>query len=117
MGSDDVEDLCKHQIAQAKLFLEFRTVRANVLGRFHRWVHAMYHDGCLGGHARVNLEWKSQMSSVAKALSARKFFGRRGPLSEWHANYEFRQGQLEMAEAIEEALRDKRHLLVDAGTG
>ena len=38
-------------------------------------------------------------------------------LSKWHPRYEFRQGQLDMAEAVESALADKRHLLVDAGTG
>ena len=57
------------------------------------------------------------MSSPAKALSARQFFSRSGVLSKWHPKFEFRPGQLEMAEAVESALLDKRHLLVDAGTG
>ncbi len=48
---------------------------------------------------------------------ARRFFGRGGPLSEWHPNYEFRPGQIDMAEAVESALEDKRHLIVEAGTG
>ncbi len=52
-----------------------------------------------------------------KALTVRHFFGRKGLLSEWHPNYEFRSGQLEMAEAIEAALKDKKHLIVEAGTG
>ncbi len=56
-------------------------------------------------------------SSPAKAVTARQFFSRNGVLSRWHPNYEFRPGQLEMAEAIEAAIADKRHLLVDAGTG
>src|SRR5579872_4695509 len=56
-------------------------------------------------------------SSPAKAITARQFFSRNGVLSRWHPNYEFRPGQLEMAEAIEAAIADKRHLLVDAGTG
>jgi ATP-dependent DNA helicase DinG len=38
-------------------------------------------------------------------------------LSRWHPNYEFRAGQLEMAEAVESALVDGRHLIVEAGTG
>jgi ATP-dependent DNA helicase DinG len=38
-------------------------------------------------------------------------------LSKWHPRFEFRAGQLEMAEAIESALAEKKHLLVDAGTG
>ena len=31
--------------------------------------------------------------------------------------YEFRRGQLEMAQAVEKALEEKRHLIVEAGTG
>ena len=49
--------------------------------------------------------------------SARKFFSRQGVLAQWHPNYEFRPGQLQMAEAVEAALTDKRHLIVEAGTG
>ncbi len=56
-------------------------------------------------------------SSPAQALTARQFFSRQGLLAKWHPNYEFRPGQLEMAEAIESAIAEKRHLLVDAGTG
>ncbi len=49
--------------------------------------------------------------------TARKFFSRSGQLSRWHPSYEFRAGQLDMAEAVESALADKRHLIVEAGTG
>ena len=56
-------------------------------------------------------------TTPAGNLTARRFFSRNGILSKWHPNYEFRAGQLEMAEAIESAIADKRHLLVDAGTG
>jgi ATP-dependent DNA helicase DinG len=48
---------------------------------------------------------------------AHRFFGRHGALAQWHPHYEFRPGQVEMGEAVEAALRDKRHLLVEAGTG
>src|SRR5437660_2978310 len=58
-----------------------------------------------------------QMSSAVNYPTARKFFSRDGVLSKWHPNYEYRQGQLEMAEAVESALAEKKHLLVDAGTG
>jgi ATP-dependent DNA helicase DinG len=34
-----------------------------------------------------------------------------------HPAYEFRRGQLQMAEAVEKALEEKRHLIVEAGTG
>ncbi len=51
------------------------------------------------------------------SVKARSFFQRGGLLSQWHPNYEFRQGQVEMAEAVEKALHEKRHLIVEAGTG
>lgn len=56
-------------------------------------------------------------TSPTKTLNSRQFFSRQGLLSNWHPNYEYRAGQQEMAEAVEAALKDKRHLLVDAGTG
>src|SRR5216683_440417 len=57
------------------------------------------------------------MSTTTRTASARRFFSRHGTLSKWHPNYEFRQGQLEMAEAVESALKDRKHLIVEAGTG
>ena len=57
------------------------------------------------------------MPTQARAAGARQFFARGGTLSQWHPNYEFRPGQVEMAEAVEAALADKRHLIVEAGTG
>ncbi len=45
------------------------------------------------------------------------FFAPGGLLSKTHPAYEFRRGQLEMAQAVEQALAEKRHLLVEAGTG
>ncbi len=50
-------------------------------------------------------------------MTARKFFNRGGVLSKWHPNYEFRPGQLEMAEAVESTIEDRKHLIVEAGTG
>ena len=38
-------------------------------------------------------------------------------LSRTHPAYEFRRGQLQMAQAVEQALQEKRHLIVEAGTG
>jgi ATP-dependent DNA helicase DinG len=55
--------------------------------------------------------------SKTAAITIRKFFSKRGPLAEAHPNYEYRKGQLQMAEAVEEALAEKRHLIVEAGTG
>ncbi len=53
----------------------------------------------------------------AHTLTVRQFFAKRGLLSDWHPNFEFRAGQLEMAEAVEAALRENKHLIVEAGTG
>ncbi|MBZ5727582.1 MAG: ATP-dependent DNA helicase [Acidobacteriia bacterium] len=57
------------------------------------------------------------MPTQALTAGARQFFSRHGTLSKWHPNYEFRAGQGEMAEAVASALADKRHLIVEAGTG
>jgi ATP-dependent DNA helicase DinG len=57
------------------------------------------------------------MPTEARTAGARQFFSRHGTLSRWHPNYEFRPGQVQMAEAVESALADKRHLIVEAGTG
>jgi ATP-dependent DNA helicase DinG len=57
------------------------------------------------------------VSSPAKTLTARQFFAPNGLLAQWHPSYEFRKGQLEMAEAVESALSEGRHLIVEAGTG
>jgi ATP-dependent DNA helicase DinG len=50
-------------------------------------------------------------------LSLHQFFGPGGLLSRTHPAYEFRKGQLVMAQAVEQALNEKRHLIVEAGTG
>ena len=55
--------------------------------------------------------------SPAQKLTTKHFFARKGVLSQWHPQYEFRPGQLEMALAVESAIKDKRHLIVEAGTG
>ena len=57
------------------------------------------------------------MPTQAKTTGARQFFARHGTLSKWHSNYEYRAGQGDMAEAVESALAEKRHLIVEAGTG
>jgi len=38
-------------------------------------------------------------------------------LASTHPAYEFRRGQLQMAQAVEQALEEKRHLIIEAGTG
>ncbi len=44
-------------------------------------------------------------------------FGPRGWLARHHPNFEYRHGQLEMAEAVESSLENRQHLIVEAGTG
>jgi ATP-dependent DNA helicase DinG len=46
-----------------------------------------------------------------------EIFGRDGLISRSHPDYEFRPGQIQMAEAVLRAFEDRRHLLVEAGTG
>ena len=46
-----------------------------------------------------------------------RIFGPQGWLARHHPNYEYRRGQLEMAEAVEAALENRQHLIVEAGTG
>lgn len=52
-----------------------------------------------------------------RTLTLHQFFGPGGVLARTHPAYEFRRGQLQMAQAVEQALADKRHLIVEAGTG
>jgi ATP-dependent DNA helicase DinG len=46
-----------------------------------------------------------------------EIFGRNGLIARHHPDYEYRPGQLAMACAVAEALDQRRHLLVEAGTG
>jgi ATP-dependent DNA helicase DinG len=44
-------------------------------------------------------------------------FGPEGLIAKTHPEYEYRPGQIEMAEAVLRAFEQKRHLIVEAGTG
>jgi len=55
--------------------------------------------------------------SRKEPASLYNFFGPGGVLSRTHPAYEFRRGQLQMAQAVEQALSERRHLIVEAGTG
>jgi ATP-dependent DNA helicase DinG len=46
-----------------------------------------------------------------------EIFGRNGLIAHHHPDYEHRPGQLAMAQAVAEALEQRHHLLVEAGTG
>ena len=52
-----------------------------------------------------------------KLPSLFEFFSPSGILSQGSLQYEHRRGQYDMARAVESALNDKRHLVVEAGTG
>src|SRR5256884_186541 len=56
-------------------------------------------------------------SAQKKDVSLYQFFSPGGVLSRTHPAYEFRRGQLQMAQAVEQVLGEKRHLIVEAGTG
>jgi ATP-dependent DNA helicase DinG len=59
----------------------------------------------------------SHPTAPAEGSSLYQFFAPGGLLSKTHPAYEFRRGQLQMAQAVEEALEENRHLIVEAGTG
>jgi ATP-dependent DNA helicase DinG len=56
-------------------------------------------------------------STTTALPSLYDFFAPGGLLSRSSLPYEFRKGQLEMAQAVERALDEKSHLIVEAGTG
>ena len=59
----------------------------------------------------------SQHAGAVAPGSLHAFFGPGGLLARTHPAYEFRRGQLQMAEAVARALKESRHLIVEAGTG
>src|SRR6202167_4246524 len=57
-------------------------------------------------------------ATTTRALpSLHEFFAPGGILARSTLPYEFRPGQLEMAKAVERSLAERRHLIVEAGTG
>jgi ATP-dependent DNA helicase DinG len=59
----------------------------------------------------------NRSGSGTAGASLYQFFAPGGLLSRTHPAYEFRRGQLQMAQAVEQAIEEKRHLIVEAGTG
>src|SRR5208283_2525178 len=58
------------------------------------------------------------IDSPTRALpSLHEFFSPGGILAHSSLPYEYRPGQLEMAKSVERALSERRHLIVEAGTG
>ena len=56
-------------------------------------------------------------TSTRALPSLHEFFSPGGILARSPLPYEYRPGQLEMAKAVERALSERRHLIVEAGTG
>ena len=75
----------------------------------------------MGGNAYYSDSVPSSSQPVPdtrkRDVSLYQFFAPGGVLSRTHPAYEFRRGQLQMAQAVEQALEEKRHLIVEAGTG
>jgi ATP-dependent DNA helicase DinG len=59
----------------------------------------------------------SSETSTRALPTLHEFFAPGGILARSALPYEFRHGQLEMAKAVERALAEHRHLIVEAGTG
>ncbi len=59
----------------------------------------------------------SEAREHQKLPSLHDFFSANGLLAQSNLNYEQRPGQYAMAKAIEQAFKDRRHLIVEAGTG
>ncbi len=57
------------------------------------------------------------MSQTSKTLTLRDIFSPGGIISEHLTGYEFREGQLNMANAVARAFAASDHLIVEAGTG
>ncbi|MGI4827776.1 MAG: ATP-dependent DNA helicase [Janthinobacterium lividum] len=59
----------------------------------------------------------SEAAANAKLPTLHDFFSSSGLLAQSSLNFEQRPGQYAMAKAIEQAFQDRRHLIVEAGTG
>ena len=68
---------------------------------------------------RDSVSFSSQpaVTGMKPSGSLHQFFGPHGLLSRTHPAYEFRRGQLQMAQTVEQALAEKRHVIIEAGTG
>src|SRR6476469_1794484 len=77
------------------------------------------------GYSNTNAYYSDSVPSSSQPVpdtrkrdvSLYQFFAPGGVLSRTHPAYEFLRGQLQMAQAVEQALEEKRHLIVEAGTG
>ena len=70
-----------------------------------------------GGHEGESRPQFGVQVSACSMTSARDVLGPGSPLAKALPGWEHRHGQLQMATAVEVALDEERHLLVEAGTG
>jgi len=54
---------------------------------------------------------------TTEKVSLERIFGPSGWLARHHPRFEYRPGQLEMAEAVEASIESGQHLIIEAGTG
>jgi ATP-dependent DNA helicase DinG len=78
---------------------------------------AYYRDSVASTSQPASSSVASNASAKPREASLYNFFSPGGLLSRTHSAYEFRRGQLQMAQAVEQALSERRHLIVEAGTG
>jgi ATP-dependent DNA helicase DinG len=84
--------------------------------------HGSYEPASPRNHEE-DAEAEQDLASARRHIAERKlpslhdFFSPTGLLSRSGLQFEHRKGQYEMARAIEKAFADKRHLIVEAGTG
>jgi ATP-dependent DNA helicase DinG len=76
-----------------------------------------FSPGSDGPADAVGLQDESAQAAGQKLPSLFDFFSPHGLLSRSSLEFEHRKGQYEMAQAIEKAFADRRHLIVEAGTG
>jgi ATP-dependent DNA helicase DinG len=69
------------------------------------------------GYYKDALSTTPQSAPAVTRITLHQFFAPGGLLSKTHPAYEFRRGQLQMAQAVEQALAERRHLIAEAGTG
>jgi ATP-dependent DNA helicase DinG len=66
---------------------------------------------------RAAVQMPSTDASIRTLPTLHEFFAPGGILASSPLPYEYRPGQMEMAKAVERAMAERRHLIVEAGTG
>ena len=59
----------------------------------------------------------TENAKLEKDTGVKEIFGDGGLIARFHDAFEYREGQIRMAEAIGRAFDEKKHLVVEAGTG